>query len=81
MGVISQPPGRLLSGSLRLAGESLMSGGLLSSKSIRKLSSLKYSSRLLFNSKGRHSKGSINILTLRSIRRGILLLLVDKKVS
>ena len=58
-----------------------MSGGPSSSKSIRKLSSLKYSNRLLFNSRGRHSKGSINTLTLRSIKRGILLLLADKKVS
>ena len=58
-----------------------MLGGPLSSKSIRKLSLLKYSNRLLFSSKGRHNKGSINTLTLRLIRRGILLLLADKKVS
>lgn len=58
-----------------------MLGGPLSSKSIRKLSLLKYSNRLLYSSKGRHSKRSINTLTLRLIRRGILLLLADKKVS
>ena len=58
-----------------------MLGGPSTLKSIRKLSSLKYSSRLLYSSKDRPSIESIITLTLRSIRRGILLLLVDKKVS